>query len=66
VEVFDGFRKHLEANGVDFSKTELVLGPWLEMDPEKEQFVGGSDVAGKANQLVRGSYREPFVVPERV
>jgi len=65
-ETFDGFREHLEANGVDFSKTGMVLGPWLEMDPEKEQFVGGSDVVARANRLVRGSYREPFVVPERV
>jgi len=66
VETFDGFREHLEANGVDFSKTEVVLGPWLEMDSQKEQFVGGSELVARANGLLRRSYREPFVVPERV
>jgi len=65
-ETFDGFREHLEANGVDFSKTEVVLGPWLEMDAQKEQFVGGSEVVDRANRLVRRDYREPFEVPERV
>jgi len=66
VETFDGFREHLKVNGVDFSKTEVVLGPWLEMDSRKERFVGSSDLVARANQLLRGSYREPFVVPERV
>lgn len=66
VETFGRFQEHLAANGVDFSKSEFVLGPWLEMDPDREEFVGGSDVVGRANQLLRGSYRKPFVVPEQV
>lgn len=66
VETFDRFREHLTVNGVDWTKTEAVLGPWLELDAEKEQFVGGGDLAAKANRLVTRPYRSPFVVPENV
>jgi hypothetical protein len=66
VEVFDGFREHLTVNGVDFARTEIAVGPWLEMDTKTEQFVGNSPLATKANELARGTYRPPFVVPEVV
>ena len=66
VETFGRFQEHLEVNGVDFSKSEMTLGPWLEMDPQREQFVGDSDVVRRANEFLRGHYRKPFVVPEDV
>jgi len=66
VETFERFRDHLAANGVDWSKTEAVLGPWLEMDSEKEEFVGNSEVVSQANELLTRRYREPFVVPDKV
>ena len=66
VETLGRFQEHLAANGVDFSKSQFTLGPWLEMDAEKEEFIGTSDVVSRANQLLRGSYRKPFVVPEQV
>ena len=66
VEVFGRFQEHLAANGVDFSQSQMTLGPWLEMDAQREEFVGDADVISRANQLLRGSYREPFVVPEHV
>ena len=66
VETFERFREHLTFNGVDWTKTEAVLGPWLEIDAEKEQFVGSGDLVAKANQLVTREYRPPFVVPENV
>jgi hypothetical protein len=66
VEVFDGFREHLEINSVDFKRTDVVVGPWLEMDAKTERFVGRSDLVAEANELARGSYRAPFVVPEEV
>ncbi len=66
VETLGRFQEHLTVNGFDFSKSQMVLGPWLEMDPVREQFVGGSEVVGRANRLLRGSYRKPFVVPEQV
>ena len=65
VETLGRFQEHLAANGVDFSKSPMVLGPWLEMDAEREQFIVGSDLVGQANQLLRGRYRKPFVVPEQ-
>jgi hypothetical protein len=66
VEVFGGFQEHLVANGVDFSQTKFVLGPWLEMDSQSERFVGDSDLVARANQLLKREYREPFVIPESV
>ncbi len=66
VETFGRFREHLAANGVDFSKSQITLGPWLEMDARREEFVGASGVVGRANQLLRGNYRKPFVVPDHV
>jgi predicted dehydrogenase len=65
-EAFNRLQEHLAANGVDFSKTRVVLGPWLEVDPKSEQFVGTSDVVHRANELARGQYRKPFAVPENV
>ena len=66
VQTFDGCKEHLAVNGVDWSTTKIVLGPWLEMDAQREQFVGTSDVVSRANELLRRTYREPFVVPEKV
>ncbi|MBM3335709.1 gfo/Idh/MocA family oxidoreductase, partial [Candidatus Sumerlaeota bacterium] len=66
VETFERFREHLAVNGVDWSKTEAILGPWLQMDAEKEVFVGSSETTSRANQLLRRQYREPFVIPEKV
>ena len=66
VEAFDRFRGHLEANGVDFAKAEVVVGPWLEVDAETEQFVGSGDTVARANALLRREYRAPFVVPDKV
>ncbi len=64
LDVFDGFREHLTANGVDWSRTEVVVGPWLDFGPQTERFVGDAELANRANALARGQYREPFVVPE--
>lgn len=45
-----------------------VLGSWLEMDPAAEKFKQDSEYGlGRwANELVKGSYRKPFVVTETV
>jgi predicted dehydrogenase len=61
---FERFKSHLRANEVDLAKTRVVLGPMLEMDTEKERFVG--EFSDRANALVSRDYRRPFVVPERV
>jgi len=66
VERFEGMKEHLTANGVDFSQAKITVGPWLELDPETERFVGTGDVVARANQLVKREYREPFVISEKV
>jgi hypothetical protein len=66
VETFERFRAHLEANGVDFAKAKVVVGPWLEMDAGTERFVGHSDTVARANGLLRRQYRAPFTVPDSV
>ncbi len=65
-DTFGRFREHLEANGVDFATGKVIVGPWLEMDTRQEQFTGAGDTARRANELLRRSYRKPFVIPERV
>ncbi len=64
VESFERFQEHLLVNSVDLKQTPRMLGPWLTMDPQTEKFTG--TLAEEANTLARGSYREPFVVPEKV
>ena len=64
-------KQHLLANQVDLQQTPMALGPWLTIDPGTERITGavasGRTIDAKeANQLARGSYRPPFVVPERV
>jgi predicted dehydrogenase len=63
-ESFDRFQEHLLVNGVDLQQTPRILGPWLTMDPQAQRFTG--EFADEANKLVRGTYRDPFVVPEQV
>ncbi|MEO6594369.1 MAG: Gfo/Idh/MocA family oxidoreductase [Planctomycetota bacterium] len=53
---------HLEANGVDLDETRLQLGPWLDVDAKKEQFVGND----AANRLATREYRSGFAVPADV
>jgi predicted dehydrogenase len=56
--------EQLDGNGVDLTKQKLILGPQLTFDCKQERFVGEN--ADKANEFVKCSYREPFVVPEQV
>ncbi len=65
-DTVERFLDHLKANGVDWSQTEAFLGPWLEMDQEREQFIGSSYLTDWANDFMRGHYREPFVIPDYV
>ena len=59
---FERFQTHLEANAIDPDR--LTVGPLLEMDPAPERYTG--ELSDRANALVTGRYRAPFVVPERV
>jgi predicted dehydrogenase len=57
-EMLESYLKHLKAH--DVKPEESFLGPWLECDPEKECFKNNS----RANELVKGFYRAPFLIPE--
>jgi predicted dehydrogenase len=55
---------HLDANGVDITKEKVALGMAMNLDPKTEKFVGAG--ACEANDVERGKYVAPFVVPEKV
>jgi hypothetical protein len=59
-EMYERYVKYLDAIGV--SPDTSTLGPWLQCDPEHECFQG--EHQEEANKLVKGFYREPYVVPE--
>ncbi len=61
-DTFERMKEHLAKNDVDVSKDKLTLGPILKMDPKTERFLGND----KADAMLKGKYREPFVVPEEV
>ncbi len=60
VEMYDRLLEHLAAHEIDVAKPTVTLGRWLEIDREAERVVDHEE----ANRLVRGTYREPYVVPE--
>jgi predicted dehydrogenase len=53
--------EHLATNHIDFSKTPLVMGMPLTLDPARERFTGAE--ADRANSLLTREYRAPYVVP---
>jgi predicted dehydrogenase len=57
---FDRLLSHLRAHEIDVDSPSITLGPWLEAAPQQECFVDNA----AANKLVKGFYREPYVVPE--
>jgi len=61
-DTFERMKEHLAKNDVDVSKDQLTLGPILKMDPKTERFTSND----KADAMLKGKYREPFVVPEEV
>jgi hypothetical protein len=63
-ECFERFKAHLEANGVNLAKSQIVLGPWVDFDPEKKVVTG--DLAAEAGKYVRRAQRAPFVIPDQV
>jgi len=53
---------HLSCVLVHLANASYRLGRTLNFDPQTEQVIGDDE----ANQLLRGTYREPYVVPEKV
>ncbi len=58
-EMVERFLTHLQGHEVDVDAT-VTLGPWLEVDRENECFKDNE----QANKLVRGSYRQPWTMPD--
>ncbi len=63
--VIDDFHAHLEANEIDAAKSDIYLGPMLEIDAKDETFVGPT-ATQPALDLLRRDYRRGFEVPEKV
>jgi hypothetical protein len=61
-KLVDAIEQHLKRNKVDLKKSKFQLGPMLEFDAAKQQFVG--DGAENANQFLRREYRQKFAVPQ--
>ena len=61
-DAFERCVEHLKLNGIDLRKSQATAGPWLELDVERQEFVG--EFADEANALSRRPGRKPFVVPE--
>jgi len=59
-DMFDRLLEHLAAHKINVEARTVTLGPWLEIDRQNECFRNNE----QANRLVRGFYREPYVVPE--
>ena len=66
-ETLNRFQEHLAANQLDATSAPFTLGPWLQMDPDREVFTASS--AGDrwldaANGLLADTYRAPYTLPE--
>ncbi|MDH4240457.1 MAG: gfo/Idh/MocA family oxidoreductase, partial [Phycisphaerae bacterium] len=59
-DMFDRLLEHLAGHEIDVDARTVTLGPWLEIDRENECFKNNE----QANRLVRGFYRQPYVVPD--
>lgn len=61
---FDRLAQHLDSNGIDISGKKVTLGADLSMDAKSELFTGKK--SKPANELERGIYKAPYVIPEKV
>jgi hypothetical protein len=64
-DVIADFHQHLQNNELDAGKLDIKLGAMLEIDAEKETFVGDTATA-EALALLKREYRAGFEVPETV
>ncbi len=67
--IFDSIAEHLKANEVDLRKNAATLGPLMTVDPVSEEITqvqGDGASLATAKKLAHGTYRKPFVMPEKV
>jgi hypothetical protein len=58
--MFKRMLEHLKGHEINVNAKSVTLGPWLQIDRKNECFRDNE----QANRLVRGFYREPYVVPD--
>jgi predicted dehydrogenase len=58
-DTFERFTRHLSAHEIDVDAPTVTLGPWLNIDRQKQRVTNNKE----ANQLVRGRYRAPYTLP---
>jgi predicted dehydrogenase len=63
-QMLERFLEHIAAHEIDVGSATgnagtVTLGPWLQIDRQNERFKDSEP----ANRLVRGFYREPYIVP---
>jgi hypothetical protein len=61
-ELVELIEEHLARNGVNPQNSKFELGPTVEFDTAKQQFVGAG--AEKANKYLTREYRKGFEVPD--
>jgi hypothetical protein len=59
-QMLERLLKHIAAHEIDVDAGTVTLGPWLQIDRENELFRDSEP----ANRLVRGFYREPYIVSD--
>lgn len=64
METLNQMVAHVRDNGVDLERDKPVLGPWLNYDNDSERFTG--ELAEEANKHLKGYYRYPFILDEKV
>ncbi|MBC8373052.1 MAG: Gfo/Idh/MocA family oxidoreductase [Phycisphaerae bacterium] len=60
---WESIKAHLKVNKVDVTKTPMLIGAPLQLNPKKEVFTGPADIAKKATALAAKEYRKPFTLP---
>jgi hypothetical protein len=63
-DAFARMQEHLRIHGVKLDQQNLTVGPRLTMDSASERFTGAW--ADRANQFVKRTYREPYVIRDQV
>jgi len=70
LESLDRMQEHLAVHKVDLAKQELTLGPWLQLDREKDgvtSIEGGTESAmDRASYLLKETQRPPYIIPAQV
>jgi predicted dehydrogenase len=64
-DVIEDFENHIGANEINMAKEDVRLGALLEIDAEKETFIGDS-ATPEALALLTREYRKGFEVPDKV